>query len=90
MGPKVIDDICGQISAGQTKIAGVMIESNLMEGNQKIPNMKLADGQTMLQQLQYGVSVTDGCVSWMTTVEMLAKLSAAVQARRTLLKNSRS
>jgi len=81
----VIDDICSQISAGQTKIAGVMIESNLLEGNQKIPAKKPA-GQTMLQQLQYGVSVTDGCVSWTTTVELLAKLSSAVQARRTVNK----
>jgi 3-deoxy-7-phosphoheptulonate synthase len=83
--PIVIDDICAQISAGQMKIAGVMIESNLLEGNQKIPATKPAD-QTMLQQLQYGVSVTDGCVSWTTTVELLGKLSAAVQARRALLK----
>jgi 3-deoxy-7-phosphoheptulonate synthase len=83
--PKVIDDLCAQISAGQMKIAGVMIESNLMEGAQKLPKTA-PKGQTMLQQLQYGVSVTDGCVSWLTTVELLAKLSNAVQARRTLLK----
>jgi 3-deoxy-7-phosphoheptulonate synthase len=81
----VIDDICAQISAGQTKISGVMIESNLLEGNQKIPGKK-PDDQTILQQLQYGVSVTDGCVSWTTTVELLGKLSSAVQARRKLPK----
>jgi 3-deoxy-7-phosphoheptulonate synthase len=84
--PKVCDDICSQIKAGQTRIAGVMIESNLLEGNQKIPSKAPPAGQTMLQQLQYGVSVTDGCVSWTTTVEMLAKLSAAVQARRAMVK----
>jgi 3-deoxy-7-phosphoheptulonate synthase len=83
--PLVIDDICGQLKEGQMKIAGVMIESNLLEGNQKIPSKK-PEGQTMLQQLQYGVSVTDGCISWTTTVEVLAKMSAAVQARRAVVK----
>jgi len=85
--PIVIDDICGQISAGQMRISGVMIESNLLEGNQKIPK-SAPPGQTMLQQLQYGVSVTDGCVSWTSTVEMLGKLSTAVQTRRALMKKT--
>ena len=38
------------------------------------------------EALKYGVSITDGCVSWETTVEMLTKLSQAVQTRRSLKK----
>ena len=60
-----------QGSTGGISSAQVMIESNLLEGNQKIPKAA-PPGQTMLQQLQYGVSVTDGCVSWTSTVEIYA------------------
>ena len=44
-------------------LVGVMIESNIVGGNQKIP----AD----LSQLKYGCSVTDGCIDWETTEKML-------------------
>jgi 3-deoxy-7-phosphoheptulonate synthase len=53
-----------QRAAGDTRLKGLMVESNLREGKQSIP----AD----LPQLQYGVSVTDACVGWETTQEMLA------------------
>jgi 3-deoxy-7-phosphoheptulonate synthase len=49
--------------AGNTAIIGLMVESNLHAGNQKIPQE--------LEQLRYGVSVTDACVSWETTERML-------------------
>jgi 3-deoxy-7-phosphoheptulonate synthase len=49
--------------AGNTALIGLMVESNLHAGNQKIP----AD----LSQLRYGVSVTDACVNWETTARML-------------------
>ena len=49
-------DICKQLEAGQKGISGVMIESNLKEGKQS------SDGGR--DSLEYGVSITDGCVSW--------------------------
>jgi 3-deoxy-7-phosphoheptulonate synthase len=69
---KVIGD---QIAAGESAIAGVMIESNINEGNQKVP----AKGP---QGLKKGVSITDACIDWNTTVEALEQLAAAVRSRR--------
>ena len=57
--PLVLENITNQIIEGNQSIIGVMIESNIGFGNQKIP----AD----LNDLQYGVSVTDGCIDWETT-----------------------
>jgi 3-deoxy-7-phosphoheptulonate synthase len=51
-----------------------MIESHLKEGSQKI--------DSDLSKLQYGVSVTDSCVGWETTVEMVKELATAVRKRR--------
>jgi len=75
--PKVSDDIAKQITAGENAIGGVMIESNITEGGQK-----LDPGKTDVSSLTYGQSVTDSCVSWATTEEMLTTLAAAVRARR--------
>jgi 3-deoxy-7-phosphoheptulonate synthase len=71
--PKVLADICEQISEGQRRIIGTMIESNLVAGRQD-----LARGVPLV----YGQSITDGCVDWATSTEMLAQLAAAVRARR--------
>lgn len=60
---QVLDNIVEQILSGTTAINSVMIESNLKAGNQGIP----AD----LNELKYGVSVTDKCVDWKTTEAML-------------------
>jgi len=52
---------------------GVMVESNLLNGRQDlVPGVPLV----------YGRSITDACVSWETSVEMLERLAAAVQERR--------
>ncbi|WP_020676023.1 3-deoxy-7-phosphoheptulonate synthase [Geopsychrobacter electrodiphilus] len=59
----VLSDVIDQILAGNPALNSVMIESNLEAGNQSIP----AD----LSQLRYGVSITDKCVDWATTEEML-------------------
>ncbi|KEI35706.1 3-deoxy-7-phosphoheptulonate synthase [Allofrancisella frigidaquae] len=67
----VLTDICKQI-AQSNDVFGVMIESNLVAGNQDI-NKK---------PLEYGKSVTDACVSFDETIEMLEMLSKAVQQRR--------
>lgn len=61
--PLVMADIVNQIRNGNKSLLGVMIESNLVAGNQSIP----AD----LSQLKYGCSVTDGCVDWDTTEKMI-------------------
>lgn len=54
-----------------------MIESNLGEGNQKVP----PEGPSGLKK---GVSITDACIDWDTTVEVLEQLASAVRARREL------
>ena len=72
--PKVADDLCTQISGGSKAVAAVMIESNLVEGNQKITED--------LSELTYGQSVTDQCINWETTEEVLAGFAKAVQERR--------
>ena len=73
--PKVLSTVASQIAAGDRKLIGVMIESNINEGNQK------SDGQG-LKNLKPGVSITDACVSFETTETMLRDLAKAVQARR--------
>lgn len=71
--PIVIEDLCRQLSAGSRAITSVMIESNLIEGNQRLGNGT---------DLVYGQSVTDACISWQTTVNVIESLATAVQARR--------
>lgn len=71
--PAVIDDVAAQVAGGSRQIAGVMIESHLNAGNQK-----LEPGA----DLTYGVSITDACVDFETTKAMLDTLSSAVRARR--------
>lgn len=74
--PKVAKVIADQISAGQDAIIGIMIESHLNEGNQKVP----AEGPSGLKR---GVSITDACINFETTEETLKELAAAVRNRRT-------
>nr|POF04179.1 phospho-2-dehydro-3-deoxyheptonate aldolase, tyrosine-inhibited [Quercus suber] len=73
--PKVAQTVGDQLREGQTSIVGVMIESNINEGAQKVP----AEGPAGLKK---GVSITDACISWETTVEVLEQLADAVRARR--------
>lgn len=67
--PLVAEDLAQQMTNGSEAICGVMIESHLFEGNQK-------------QAEAYGVSITDACISWETTVSTLNTLANAVKARR--------
>jgi 3-deoxy-7-phosphoheptulonate synthase len=75
--PLVAQNITDQILAGNKSIVGLMIESNLKAGNQSIPDN--------LDELKYGVSVTDGCIDWETTEqclrEMREKLKEILPAR---------
>lgn len=61
--PLVMADVVNQIRLGNKSIVGTMIESNLVAGNQPIPED--------LSQLKYGCSVTDACVDWDTTEQSL-------------------
>ena len=72
--PMVARDIAHQIAAGCKVITSVMIESNLVEGNQKLAKD--------LSTLTRGQSVTDACISWDDTVETLSSLAEAVSKRR--------
>ncbi|HSI63223.1 MAG TPA: 3-deoxy-7-phosphoheptulonate synthase [Candidatus Saccharimonadia bacterium] len=71
--PLVAKDVAEQITGGGRGVAGVMIESHLCEGQQSVKPG---------QELTYGQSITDACVSWDTTVGMLDELAAAVRSRR--------
>tara|TARA_A100001234_G_C12620610_1_gene383627 strand:+ start:63 stop:1118 length:1056 start_codon:yes stop_codon:yes gene_type:complete len=69
----VCKNIADQISAGEDRITGVMIESNLVEGNQKADD---------LGNLVYGKSITDACINWQDTVDCLHRLAEAVDKRK--------
>jgi len=73
--PKVVESIAEQLANGETAIVGVMIESNINEGNQKVP----AEGAAGLRK---GVSITDACIDWDTTATVLEQLAGAVRSRR--------
>ncbi|EAA31274.1 hypothetical protein GE21DRAFT_8973 [Neurospora crassa] len=73
--PKVAKVVADQIREGEKAIIGVMIESNINEGNQKVP----AEGPSALKK---GVSITDACIDWESTVSTLEELAEAVRERR--------
>ena len=67
-------DVCRQISGGEERIFGVMVESHLREGRQEVIPGKA---------LVYGQSITDACLGWEDSAELIAALAAASRARRT-------
>ncbi|HEU0200298.1 MAG TPA: 3-deoxy-7-phosphoheptulonate synthase, partial [Burkholderiaceae bacterium] len=69
--PLVFMDCVHQIKEGNRSIAGLMLESNLFAGNQPIPDD--------LSKLRYGVSVTDACIGWETTEELLRRAHAELR-----------
>lgn len=75
--PLVMENVANQVLEGNQSIVGLMVESNLKAGNQSIPEE--------LSELQYGVSVTDGCIDWDTTAtairSMREKLKDVLPAR---------
>ncbi|EZF10634.1 3-deoxy-7-phosphoheptulonate synthase [Trichophyton rubrum D6] len=73
--PLVAQSVGDQLRKGEEGIIGVMIESNIAEGNQKVP----PEGPSGLKK---GVSITDACINWETTVEVLEQLAEAVRTRR--------
>ena len=66
----VIDEVARQIKTGNTSIIGVMLESNIEEGNQPIPDD--------LKEIRPGVSITDACINWDTTERALRKFSQSI------------
>jgi 3-deoxy-7-phosphoheptulonate synthase len=66
----VLKDVVGQIVDGNRSIKGVMLESNLGEGNQKLVDPKA---------LRYGVSITDACLGWQATEEALREAAARLR-----------
>ena len=69
----VARDVAAQVGSGDARICGLMIESHINPGRQD-----LVPGQP----LQYGVSITDACIGWDATVEVLHELAAAARTRR--------
>ena len=67
----VVESICDQVLKGNDNIKGVMIESHLNEGNQKIS-----------ENLKYGQSITDACMGWEDTVNCLEMLSDVIDKKR--------
>ena len=66
----VIDEVARQIKTGNASIIGVMLESNLEEGNQPIPDD--------LKEILPGVSITDACINWHTTEAVLREFSKSI------------
>ena len=69
----VCADIGSQIAAGDDRIVGVMVESHLVAGRQDLVAGK---------SLTYGQSITDGCIDWDSSLQVLEGLAAAVKTRR--------
>ena len=69
--PLVLKDVVHQIADGNRSIKGVMLESNLFEGNQKLGKP---------QDLRYGVSITDACIGWDSTADCLREAAARLRS----------
>ena len=70
---EVCDSVADQLTAGDERIVGVMVESHLVEGRQDLSPDK---------PLTYGQSITDACIGWEDSMVVLDRLAAAVRARR--------
>jgi 3-deoxy-7-phosphoheptulonate synthase len=69
----VCADIGRQVAAGDTRIVGVMVESHLVAGRQDLVPGK---------ELTYGQSITDGCINWEESLQVLQGLADSVKQRR--------
>lgn len=66
----VVDSVIEQITKGNESITGIMLESHINEGNQSSEQPR--------NEMKYGVSVTDACISWETTESVLRNLHAQI------------
>jgi 3-deoxy-7-phosphoheptulonate synthase len=71
--PEVMRELLTQVTSGNTSIMGAMIESNIGAGSQPFPQPK--------EKLQYGVSITDGCIDWLTTEKLVREIHRALAPR---------
>ena len=78
--PLVLDNIAQQILEGNQSIIGVMLESHLQVGNQKLTDDKSA--------LEYGKSITDGCIDWETTESALRTLAKKLNGYKSSIAQS--
>ena len=69
----VARDVAAQLACGEERIFGVMVESHLKEGRQDLVAGK---------EPEYGMSITDACLGWEKSIELLDTLAEAVRARR--------
>jgi 3-deoxy-7-phosphoheptulonate synthase len=74
----VARDIAAQIASGSRNVFGVMVESHLVGGAQKF-----TPGKDKPQNLEYGKSITDACIGWNDSMEVLEVLAQSVRNRRT-------
>jgi 3-deoxy-7-phosphoheptulonate synthase len=74
---EVARDIAGQVAGGSRQVFGLMVESHLNPGAQKF-----TPGKDDPKALAYGKSITDACLSWGDSLELLEGLSQSVKARR--------
>ncbi|WP_374669265.1 3-deoxy-7-phosphoheptulonate synthase, partial [Ramlibacter sp.] len=74
---EVARDIAQQLAAGSRSVFGVMIESHLQAGAQKF-----TPGKDQVSQLDYGKSITDACIGWGDSLQVLETLAEGVRARR--------
>jgi len=93
----VCRNVAGQISDGEKRIIGLMIESHLVEGRQEIIGLMieshLVEGRQDVvpgKALTYGQSITDACINWDSTVTLLKELADAVKSRREVLSQQAS
>ena len=73
--PLVVREVAAQVAQGELGIAGMMMESFLLDGRQELRDPA---------SLTYGQSITDACMGWELTVPVLQELAAAVRARRSV------
>ena len=66
----VVEDVKQQICNDEKNIIGIMLESNLVEGNQKINSR---------EKLKYGQSITDSCIGWNETEEIILSLDETLK-----------
>ena len=66
----VVDDVKSQLISGEKNIIGIMLESNLVEGNQKIDSR---------EKLKYGQSITDSCIGWSETEDIIISLDETLK-----------
>ena len=69
---RICEDVVGQMSTGNSRIAGVMLESFLREGKQSFDT---------LENLTYGLSITDACIGWNETEALIQHIAEANQSK---------